>query len=482
LKADDLAGREAATAPQARSSEVRILTSLTLSEIAQAVRDGALSASDVVSEALDSLDLWQPVTNAMSQIWPEEALAAARALPADSDLPLLGVPVLVKENMDVAGHYSTGCCAAFRFRAATEDALLVTRLRSAGAIVVGKASMHELAASGTNHVSACGPTHNPWDPQRLTGGSSGGSAAAVATRSVPLSIGTDTAGSVRIPSSFCGVTGLKSTQDRLSMRGVMPLAPSFDSAGPLAKSADDLALALAVLADTPDATGWMRQPLSGVQVGRVAAGYFAELIHPDVRAALQHVGEVLATANVRQTTVTLPDMDDALGVWSDIAWPEFASAYADLDLQKVGQQIADHYRYGQGVTEQQTKRAEARAFQIRDSFLAALRGVNALLLPCTPYAPPRFTDDEIDIGDGQTMNVFRGGPVWFTCPVDIAGLPSLALPAGFDGDGLPLGVQLVGRPGDELTLLKLGSAFQARTGHHRLTPPLPISSQTVISG
>ena len=133
-----------------------------------------------------------------SQIWPEEALAAARALPADSDLPLHGVPVLVKENMDVAGHYSTGCCAAFRYRAATEDALLVTRLRKAGAIVVGKANMHELAASGTNHVLRLRPAHNPWDPQRLTGGE-WRVAAAVATRSVPLSIGTDTAGSVGSP-------------------------------------------------------------------------------------------------------------------------------------------------------------------------------------------------------------------------------------------------------------------------------------------
>jgi aspartyl-tRNA(Asn)/glutamyl-tRNA(Gln) amidotransferase subunit A len=450
-----------------------VLGTLSLGQIVNAVRGGSLSPTELVTEAVDSLQRWQPVTNAASQLWPAEALAAARALPADPDLVLCGVPVLVKESMDVAGHYSTACCDALRDRLATADCQLVALLKSAGAIIVGKANMHELGASGTNHISACGPTHNPWDPRRLTGGSSGGSAAAVATRSVPLALGTDTAGSIRVPSSFCGVVGLKPTHDRLPMDGVLPLAVSFGSAGPLAASVADAAIAFGVLAGEPDGLDRIQQPVSGVCVGRVDAGYYAELVHPQVRAALDRVAASFAAAGVRLNRVSLPAMDDALDVWSDIAWPEFASSYPDLDLQRVGRQIADHYRYGKSLTVDRAQQARTRAREISASFLAALREVDALLLPCTPYSAPRFTDDEIDVGDARTMNVFRGGPVWFGAPVNIAGLPALALPVGFDDNGLPLGVQLVGHAGEEWTLLQIGAALQALTSDHRTAPSLP---------
>lgn len=444
-----------------------------LAAVAKAVREGAVSASELIAASLDSLAQWQPVTNAVSQLWPDEAFAAARTLPSVGDLPLHGVPVLVKENMDVSGHPTTSCCEAFRDRIATEDCHLVAQLKAAGAIIIGKASMHELAASGTNHISACGPTHNPWDPARLTGGSSGGSAAAVATRSVLFSLGTDTAGSVRIPASFCGVAGLKSTQDRLSMRGVMPLAPSFDSPGPLAASVQTLAIVHGVLANELPATGLVHGPLAGLRLGMPREGYYAEGVHPDVRAALQTVGGVLASADVETLAVPLPLMDGALSVWGDLAWPQFADAYPELDLQRVGHQIAEHYRYGQQLDQGKIDRARARAFVISHALLSALRIVNVLLLPCTPYTAPHFSDQEIEVGDGQMMNVFRGGPVWFTCPIDIAGLPALALPAGFDANGLPIGVQLVGRPGEEWTLLRVGAAFQARTNYHRAAPSLP---------
>lgn len=464
--------------PGGKGPAAGIFAALSMTEIVQGGRDGSLTPVELVTAALESIEQWQPVTNAASRWWPDEALAAARALPDDPLLALRGVPVLVKEQMDVAGHHSTACSEAFRNRVATKDSQLVTRLKAAGALIIGKANMHELAASATNHVSSCGPTHNPWDPQRLTGGSSGGSAAAVATRSVPLTLGTDTAGSIRIPSSLCGVTGLKPTHDRLSMDGVMPLAPSFGCPGPIAATAEDLGLAYAVLADQPEALGRMHMRLGGLHVGRVADGHYSELIHAEVRAALDHVAEVVAAAGARLVTVALAGMDDASRVWADIAWTELTSSYPELDLAHVGRQIVEHYRYGQRLPAARRTRARARAFGIRDSFLTALRQVDALLLPCTPYPAPRFTDGEIEVGEGQFMNVFSGGPIWFTCPVNIAGLPSLALPGGFTRDGLPVGVQLVGRPGGEWTLLRLGSAFQARTTYHRRTPSLPITGQT----
>ena len=289
-----------------QSTLPQALPALTLTEFVRAIRDGSLSPADLVTEALTSLHRWQPVTTAASQIWPEEALQAARALPADPHLTLAGIPVLVKENMDVAGHKSTACCDAIRDRRAPEDAQLVASLRAAGAIVIGKANMHELAASATGHISACGPMHNPWDPARLAGGSSGGSAAAA--RSVPFALGTDTAGSIRIPSSFCGVARLKPTQGRLSMRGIMPLAPSLGCAGPVADCAEDLGVAFTILADEPGSVARMREPAAGLMGARARAGYFAEGIHPDVRRAITSAAEVLAAAGLLVTDASLPGM------------------------------------------------------------------------------------------------------------------------------------------------------------------------------
>src|SRR5438132_509274 len=210
------------------------------SEIAGAVASGDAAAADAVRRSLDLLSRWQPVTNAFSQVFADEALEEAAEAREGT---LAGVPVAVKELFDVAGRETTGCCAAYRGNVAKADAPVVRALRDAGAILVGKTNMHELAFGTTNLISACGPAHNPWDPERVPGGSSGGSGAAVGSRVVPIALGTDTGGSIRIPSSFCGVFGLKPTHGRLSLDGVMPLAVSLDCPGPMAWSAGDLALA-----------------------------------------------------------------------------------------------------------------------------------------------------------------------------------------------------------------------------------------------
>lgn len=442
----------------------------TVTQMRSALSSGVISSAELVSHSIESIRAWQAATNAASQLWPDEALAAARALPIEQTGPLHGIPVLVKELFDVAGHETTGCCEAFRGNVAASDAFLVTQLRDAGAIIVGKTNMHELAASATNHISACGATHNPWDPTRLTGGSSGGSAAVVATRSVPFALGTDTAGSIRVPSSFCGVVGLKPTHGRLPMQGVMPLSPTMGCAGPMATTVEDVGLGYAALTGESGRTVPTNTSLAGMRVGRVRDGYFARLIHPQIRAALDGVANTLVDAGAVVVETSLPGMDGALRTWGDIAWPEFATVYPDLDLDRVGQQIADHYRYGQQLDSHRRALASEHAERMQAAFVAALRNVDAVLLPATGYPAPRFTDDDIAVGDGETLNVFRGGPVWFTCPMDVGKLPALSLPAGFNPGGLPLGVQLVGGFGAEWTLLQIGHAFQQLTSHHLSTP------------
>jgi Asp-tRNA(Asn)/Glu-tRNA(Gln) amidotransferase A subunit family amidase len=247
----------------------------------------------------------------------------------------------------------------------------------------------------------------------------------------------------------------------------------------MAASVADLAVGYAALANEHNQVNATARSLSGLRVGRIHDGYFARLIHPAVRGALDDATDVLVAAGATLVEANLPDIDGALHTWGDIAWPEFAAAYPDLDLDRVGQQIAGHYRYGRQLSATDRSLAHEHAGRIQAAFAAALHDVDALLLPATAYPAPHFGDDEIVVGDGQTLDVFRGGPVWFTCPIDIALLPALSLPGGFDPQGLPLGIQLVGRFAAEWTLLHIGHAYQALTTHHLRVPTLHPHDQEV---
>jgi aspartyl-tRNA(Asn)/glutamyl-tRNA(Gln) amidotransferase subunit A len=442
------------------------------SGIARAVSAREISPVEVAEEALGKAATWQQVTNAFSQLRPEETLAEAKRL-ADSLArggepgPLAGVPVAVKDLFDLEGWETTGCSAAFGGRVAPKDSQAVMRLRAAGAVVLGKTNQHELAAGATNMVSACGPTRNPWDPARITGGSSGGSAAAVASGVTPLALGSDTGGSIRIPASFCGVSGLKPTFGAVPMEGAMPLSPSLDTGGPLAFDAADLSLAFGVLAGRQDPP----PSLSGSVVA-VLQGAGARTASEDVLRATDHVAEILGGAGVRLTTVEMEGVDDALEVWDRVAWAEFAECYPDLVTSE------DVHPRTRAILEFGSKSREAlgvakeRMREIRAAFLEALRDADALLLPATPSPAPRPGDRIVTVG-GMGLDVRMGAPSVLTRPISLAGLPALALPSGVSEEGLPLGAQLVGRDGEEALLLELGMTFQAETDHHVKRPARP---------
>lgn len=438
-------------------------------QIARAVASREISPVEVAEEALRAAEAWQPVTNAFSQLRPEETLAEARALagsPARMAGPLAGVPVAVKDLFDVEGWETTGCCALFRGRVAREDAEAVRRLRAAGAVVIGKTNQHELAAGGTNVISDCGPTHNPWDPERITGGSSGGSAAAVATVA-PLGLGTDTGGSIRIPASFCGVSGLKPTRGSVPLEGAMPLSPSMDTAGPLATGAADLAAAFSALSEREIAPA----PPAGRRVA-ILGGPIARTARQDVLEATDRVARVLGEAGVTVSAVDLTGADDALGVWERVAWAEFAQGYPDLvDSPHVHERTRDILAFGRRVVSELPS-ARERMQAVRAAFLEALREVDALLLPATPFPAPRLGARIVDAGS-IGLDVRTGAPSVLTRPVSLSGLPALALPAGVSDEGLPLGAQLVGRDGEEPSLLGLLEAYQEATDVHLRRPVRP---------
>jgi Asp-tRNA(Asn)/Glu-tRNA(Gln) amidotransferase A subunit family amidase len=445
--------------------------SRTAVDLTRAVRRLEISPVEVAEECLRLIEAWQPVTNAFSQLRPEETLEEARGvadrLARGTDPGVLaGVPVAIKDLYDVSGWETTGCCAAYRGRVADADADAVRRLREAGAVVVGKTNQHELAAGATNLVSACGPTRNPWDPERLTGGSSGGSGAAVASRSVPLALGTDTGGSIRIPASFCGLTGLKPTHGRVSLQGVMPLAPSFDTVGPMAADALDAGTAFAVLTGAKPPTD--RGSLQDVRIG-FPPDELAATTSPEVAGALASVETWLGSRSHR---IDEPILDAYRpGDWDLLAWRELHDAHGHLlerpDL--LGGPTRGSLEQGRDVTAGELEEARGRVEELRGSFLRVLEEMDALALPATPFPAPRLDELQIELR-GRALEVRRGAISLLTRPVNMAGLPALAFPVGFTASGLPMGAQLVGRPGGEATLIGIVQAWQRETDFHLREP------------
>jgi len=451
-------------------------------EMASGVAAGTVSPVALVERALERVERWQPVTNAFTQLLfgaaIEEARRIERAVAAGERMgPLAGVPVAVKDLFDVAGHETTGCCLAYRGTVARADAEVVRRLRAAGAVVVGKTNQHELAAGATNLVSACGPTANPWDPSRITGGSSGGSAAALAAGVVPVALGSDTGGSIRIPASFCGITGLKPTNGALPLDGVMPLAPSLDCPGPMAASARDLRVAWDAMAGRPSG-GQDGGPRHGRRSAGVLGGYFADRIHAEVVGGVRAVADALADAGWEVLDVDGDGIDDAPTVWADIGWTQFAAVHGQLlerpDL--LDPLTLSYLEYGRDVPPVQRMEARRRAGEIASWFAERLRDVHVLIAPATPFAAPRADEKEIEVREGEFLGIHGGATSVLTRPVNLAGLPAVALPTGTASEGLPLGVQLIGGRDSEPLLLHAAELLEGqgeRFRPHRAPWPPP---------
>jgi Asp-tRNA(Asn)/Glu-tRNA(Gln) amidotransferase A subunit family amidase len=446
-------------------------------EMAAGVAAGEVLASALILRALERMNRWQPVVNAFTQLMFRAALEEARALEravaaGEAMGPLAGVPVAVKDLFDVAGCRTTGCSLAYRDNVAAADAELVRRVRAAGAIVVGKTNMHELAAGATNLVSACGPTANPWDPTRITGGSSGGSAAALAAGVVPIALGTDTGGSIRIPSSFCGVVGLKPTTGALPLNGVMPLAPSLDCPGPMAASAGDLRLAWEVL------SGQAAAPERPRRAG-VLGGYFADRIHPEVVGGVRAIAETLSSAGVEIVEVDGRGIEDAPQVWLDIGWAEFHAVHGQLleHRELLDPLTVSYLEYGRDVPSAGRAEARRRGEEIGSWFAERLRNVDVLIAPATPFPAPPADAKDVVVREGERLGIHGGATSVLTRPANLAGLPALALPSGWSSEGLPLGAQLIGRPGTEDMLLETAAVLEGLDERFRVRqapwPPGP---------
>lgn len=423
--------------------------------------DVVASCRERIEAAVTAVETAQRDTNAFTTVRVEEALAEAAALDRRGTSErgtLHGVPVAVKDLFDVAGLPTTGGCAAYRDAVATADSAVASVLRAAGAVIVAKTNQHELGAGATGLVSCFGPVVNPHHHDHIAGGSSSGSAAAVATGAVPLAIGSDTGGSIRIPASFCGITGLRPTPGRVSLAGAQSMSPGYDTAGPMAATADLCAVAFAVLTGahplqepTPDA-------IVGLRIG-LPRPYF-ELLHPETRRAVETAAATFEVLGGHVDWVDQPDIDPDFEGFRHV-WADLAHHHRDLwNNAAVSDEVAALIDLGRRTTGLDYARSRAQAHRARQRFTDALRNVDVLLTPTTPYAAPRADQEEVAV-TGGTLDVRRGAPSRLTVPVNEAALPAVAFPVGTTLDGLPIGAQLIGRAFSDERLLQIVAAYQA---------------------
>jgi len=446
-------------------------------EIAGDVKAGRVSPSELVEAALQAIDKTQPVCNAFTVVLGEEASARARELTGRPALrPLHGVPIAVKDLYDIRGVRTTGCCAAYMEREpAQENSAVVDRLLGAGAIVVAKTNQHELACGATTQISSFGPARNPYDPARIPGGSSGGSAIAVATDVVSMAMGSDTGGSIRIPASLCGITGLKPTHGAISLRGAMPMIPAVDTAGPLAVSAEDCAIVFGILAGYDDRDLFSRavpqrpprDDVRGLRIGLPRNMY--KLVHRETRSAVETAARKFEELGAVAIEMEGPDPDDAWEIWA-ARWAEVANCFRDLwDDDRISPAMQALLHIGRTQSGPDLARAQMMVRKVRRDFERSFVDADVLLTPSTPYPAPRADADEVEV-EGGTRDVHAGGAVRITAPVNLAGVPALAFPVGESSEGLPLGAQLIGPDWSEEWLCAIGAAYQRTTDWHLRRP------------
>ena len=439
---------------------------LDIAQSALAIANGELSPTELTAACFRRIDELEPTIKAFVTVDAEGAKDQASQLTEELSRsgprsPLHGVPVGIKDLIDVEGLPTTASSRVLEGNVASSDATVVTKLRAAGAIVVGKTNTQEFAYGV---VSA--PTRNPWDQSRIPGGSSGGTAAAIAAGMTLGGIGTDTAGSIRIPASLCGISGLKPRPDVISLDGIIPLAPSLDACGPMARTAEDLRLLFEAIGGTPGAP-------PDPQHLRIAVPESSEVAEAstEVARSVDSAIALLVDAGPRRVTVdlrpfvewdrprSLPLMLEALEVHRSSGWyPQRADRYTDETLGSL--------RYAERLTPEDVEANREPLAALVANLTAVFDHADVLALPTTQVAAPTVAETKAR-DDGHRTPVVRN--LTRICgPVNVCRLPALSIPCGFDDNGLPIGLHLIGK--DEENLLALAGLYQTLTDWHTKRP------------
>ncbi len=458
-------------------------------ELGALLRRRAVSATEITGAMLQRIERLEPELHAYITVAACEAMEAAQRcdaeLAAGQDRgPLHGIPVAVKDLFDTAGLRTTSGSRIMAERVPERDATCIARLRAAGAVIIGKTNLNEFACGVTTTNAHYGNTNNPWDRARTPGGSSGGSAAAVAAGLCTLATGSDTGGSIRIPAALCGIVGLKPTYGRISCHGVMPLSWEQDHPGPMARSVYDAAIMLGAMAgwDAAD-PATVRRPVPdyAAELGRgerwrigVDHDFALSGTSAEVRAAFERALGVVTDLGAEVIDVRVPGLAEGIAAGITIWNAEAGAVHAEwlrTRPEDYDPQVRPRLESALSVGGVEYARAQRARRELTRRLEVLFEGMQLLATPmCAVGAPPHGA--KTVVVDGEEMGVLTG-LTRFSRVFNLTGLPAISLPCGFTADGLPIGLQLVGAPFDEATVLRAAYAYEQASEWHRRRPPLP---------
>jgi len=443
------------------------------------LRSGKVSPVELTRECLTRIEKLNPVLNAFITITADSAMAEARR--AETEItrgewrgPLHGIPLALKDLIDTAGVLTTAASAVFKERIPAEDAEVTRRLKQAGAILLGKQNLHEFAYGGSSLVSYFGDVHNAWNPEHIAGGSSGGSATAVAAGMCYGAIGTDTAGSIREPASLCGVVGLKPTFGAVSTRGVIPLSQSLDHVGTIARTVEDAAIIFQAIAKETDVVqGWgsaspvrIEDPPAHKLRIAVPRKFFCEELDPEVASAFEQALTVLSTmSDISEINLEVP-IDRTLQKAESYAYHcEFVRQSPELYQPETLRRI----RTGEGISPEDAAQCKRELQEARKQIASVFNDVDLLITPTTPTPAPVISELKAnpDLLRPRELALLRN-----TRPMNVWGLPAISVPCGFTQSGLPIGLQIIGPHGGESEVLQLAHAYEQATAWHQHLPNL----------
>jgi aspartyl-tRNA(Asn)/glutamyl-tRNA(Gln) amidotransferase subunit A len=454
---------------------------LSILETSELLRRGSISPVELTADCLARIEKLNSKLNAFITVTAESALATARQVESEIQRgdwrgPLHGIPIALKDLIDTAGVPTTAASLLFKNRIPAGDAEVVRRLKAAGAVLVGKQNLHEFAYGGSSMISAYGEVRNAWNLEHIAGGSSGGSATAVAAGLGYGAIGTDTAGSIREPAALCGVVGLKPTYGRVSARGVIPLSISLDHVGPIGRSVADAAVIFAAIAghdprdkasvDAPVANylAGIGRKVQSFRVGLPKKFFFDDL-DAEVASATDHAISGLAAlgAEIRDIDLPVPADRTLQAAESYAVHAEFIARSPELYQSETLRRL----RTGQNVTPEKLLECRHELERVRRDIVSVFADVDVLVTPTTPVPAPTIAElkQNPDLLRPRELLLLRN-----TRPVNVWGLPAISVPCGFTEAGLPIGLQIIGPPWGEAVILRLAHAYEQATAWHKREP------------
>ena len=458
-------------------------------DLSKLVQSKEISPVEIIEAHLTRIDATEPVLNSFITLLADQARKSARQAEKDIQAgrykgPLHGIPVALKDLYNTGGVRTTSGSRIFDTFIPTEDCTVAAKFHQAGAILLGKLNMHQFAYGPTGENPDYGHMHNPWNPDMVTGGSSGGSGSAAAAGQCTITTGSDTGGSIRIPAALCGIVGLKPTYGLVSRYGLSALSWSLDHAGPMTRTVEDTAITMNVIAghdpkdvasakvDIPDYTSALTGDVKGLRIG-IVKEYFEAPLDPQVRKAVMDAISLLESMGAEIKEVSYPMFNQSQAISSTVLMAEATAYHRDL-LEKDGHQLYEPVRQrleaGLFISAAEYLRAQQARSIFDQQGRRLLDEVDLLAGPTEPVTAPEILASKVMAGEQEVGVV--GALTQYTRPYNINGFPAISVPCGFSDDGMPIGLQLAGRPFDEMTVLRAAHAYEQANDWHTRRPPI----------